>query len=91
MDRPPVPLPFVKSPPWSMSWGITRWKTDPSYPNPCWPVASSRKFFAVRGTILSYNLKTIRPAACEFIEMSNYTKQRSDEGHTDPENTRTNT
>lgn len=25
----PVPLPRVKSPPWSMKFGITRWKTEP--------------------------------------------------------------
>lgn len=26
MDLPPVPLKLVKSPPWSMNWGMTRWK-----------------------------------------------------------------
>jgi len=30
IDFPPVPLSFVKSPPWHMKFGITRWKREPS-------------------------------------------------------------
>ena len=48
------------------------WKGLPSYPNPCWPVASSRKLRAVLGTLLSNSWKTIRPAGFESIAMSNF-------------------
>ncbi|KAI8554112.1 hypothetical protein RHMOL_Rhmol05G0072400 [Rhododendron molle] len=29
MDSPPVPFPAVKSPPWHMNPGITRWNVEP--------------------------------------------------------------
>ena len=34
----------VKSPPWSMNWGMTRWKVLPWYPKPFSPVHKARKF-----------------------------------------------
>lgn len=53
----PVPFPRVKSPPWHMKSGITRWKDDPlkcrgfpDFPMPLSPVQRHRKFSAVRGT-----------------------------------------
>ena len=53
----PVPFPRVKSPPWHMKSGITRWKADPlkcrgfpDLPVPFSPVQRHRKFSAVRGT-----------------------------------------
>lgn len=53
----PVPFPRVKSPPWHMKSGITRWKDDPlkcrgfpDLPMPLSPVQRHRKFSAVRGT-----------------------------------------
>lgn len=71
IDLPPVPFPLVKSPPWTINMGITRWKLDPAYPKPFWPVQSSRKLRAVKGTTSSYNLKTIRPAGLPPIVISN--------------------
>merc|ERR1719345_377750 len=50
-DLPPVPLWFVKSPPWHMKPGITRWKMLSLYPYPFSPVQSARKFSAVFGTM----------------------------------------
>ena len=50
---------------------MTRWKGLPAYPNPCWPVASSRKLRAVLGTLSSKSWKTIRPEGFESMEMSN--------------------
>jgi hypothetical protein len=44
---PPVPLWLVKSPPWHINCGITRWNVDPLNPNPGSPVQSARKFSAV--------------------------------------------
>jgi hypothetical protein len=41
-----VPLWLVKSPPWHMNWGITRWKEEPLKPKPFSPVHSARKFSA---------------------------------------------
>ena len=52
--------------------GMTLWKMLPSYPNPCWPVASSRKFCVVFGTLSSKSLKTIRPEALESMATSNW-------------------
>eukprot|EP01033_Poteriospumella_lacustris_P009009 gene9008-gene9810 len=37
----PVPLWLVKSPPWHMKLGITRWKMEPLYPKPFSPVHSA--------------------------------------------------
>lgn len=37
----------------SRTLGMMRWKMLPLYPNPCWPVASSRKLRAVFGTTSS--------------------------------------
>lgn len=36
---------------------ITRWKLDPSYPNPFSPVAKALKFSAVSGTIRSKDIE----------------------------------
>ena len=48
MLSPPVPLPAVKSPPWHMKPGMTRWKEEPLYhsglpllPTPFSPVHSA--------------------------------------------------
>jgi len=38
---------LVKSPPWHMKPGMTRWKLDPWYPKPFSPVHSARKFSIV--------------------------------------------
>lgn len=43
---PPVPLWFVKSPPWHINCGMTRWNDDPLNPNPGSPVHKARKFSA---------------------------------------------
>ncbi|PON93901.1 LOW QUALITY PROTEIN: hypothetical protein TorRG33x02_102910 [Trema orientale] len=58
MDSPPVPFPAVKSPPWHMNPGMTRWKLEPLKcigfplrPVPFSPVQSARKFSAVRGVV----------------------------------------
>lgn len=50
------------------TFGMTRWKTLPLYPKPCWPVASSRKFLAVLGTVSSYNLNTNEPLWAVWIK-----------------------
>ena len=42
------------------------------YPNPCCPVASSRKLRAVVGVRSSYNRKIMRPTLRPSIDMSNY-------------------
>ena len=54
---PPVPLWLVKSPPWHIKPGITRWKLDPSYPNPCslyifksWTIKSVRNMEQILGS-----------------------------------------
>jgi hypothetical protein len=52
MDLPPVPLWLVKSPPWHMKLGITRWKPEPLKPKPFSPVQRARKFSHVLGTLL---------------------------------------
>ena len=52
MDLPPVPLWLVKSPPWHMKFGITRWKLEPLKPKPFSPVQRARKFSQVFGTLL---------------------------------------
>ena len=44
MDLPPVPLWLVKSPPWHMNWGMTRWKQLPLKPKPFSCVHKQRKF-----------------------------------------------
>ena len=43
------------------TFGMTLWKGLPAYPNPCWPVASSRKLCAILITLSSKSWKTIRP------------------------------
>jgi hypothetical protein len=42
-----APLWLVKSPPWHMKFGITRWNDEPLNPKPFSPVQSARKFSAV--------------------------------------------
>ena len=54
------------------TFGMTLWKGLPAYPNPCCPVASSRKLRAVFGTLSSNSWKTIRPDGFESIAMSNF-------------------
>lgn len=44
--RSPVPFPAVKSPPWHMNFGMTRWNLEPLYPKPASPVHSCLKFSA---------------------------------------------
>ena len=39
-----MPLWLVKSPPWHMKLGMTRWKEEPLKPKPFSPVQSARKF-----------------------------------------------
>ena len=56
--------------------GMILWKGLPAYPNPCWPVASSRKLRAVLGTLSSNSLNMIRPEGFESIAMSNFFEQR---------------
>jgi len=50
IDFPPVPLKFVKSPPWHIKFGMTRWKMEPLKPKPFSPVHKALKFSAVFGT-----------------------------------------
>ena len=57
IDSPPVPLKFVKSPPYAINPGITLWKIEslkckalPHLPIPFSPVQSALKFSAVLGT-----------------------------------------
>lgn len=54
-------LPRVKSPPWSMKSGMTRWNLEPLKPKPISPVQRVEKFFTVFGTTSSYSLKLTRP------------------------------
>ena len=61
MDLPPVPLCLVKSPPWHMKFGMTRWKIEPLNPNPFSPVQRARKFSAVLGTTSALNSMIIWP------------------------------
>lgn len=68
MDSPPVPVPWVKSPPCSMKLGMILWKTLPSYvnflpffPMPFSPVQSALKFSVVFGTTSPYKPKVMRP------------------------------
>ena len=39
-----LPLWLVKSPPWHMKPGMTRWKDDPAYPNPFSPRSRRMKY-----------------------------------------------
>merc|ERR1719301_520072 len=80
MDSPPVPLPFVKSPPWHMKPGMILWKVEPIKlkvfplrPAPFSPVHKHRKFSAVFGTTSPRNSITIRPASLPAMDMSKYT------------------
>merc|ERR550532_2714755 len=73
MDLPPVPLWFVKSPPWHMKFGITRWKEDPLNPNPFSPVQRHLKFSAVFGTTSVLSSITIRPRGWLFAVTSKNT------------------
>eukprot|EP01084_Bolivina_argentea_P125046 221586_1 len=70
MDRPPVPSPRVKSPPWIMKLGITLWKALSAYPNPFSPVARARKFSTVLGTVSPKRPIVMRPALTPPISMS---------------------
>mmetsp|Transcript_510 Transcript_510/g.1637 ORF Transcript_510/g.1637 Transcript_510/m.1637 type:complete len:215 (-) Transcript_510:442-1086(-) len=67
---PPVPFWFVKSPPWHMKPGITRWNGEPLYPNPFSIVHSARKFSAVLGVTSPRISMTIFPAASPPMSMS---------------------
>ena len=80
MLSPPVPFPLVKSPPWHMKSGITRWKLVPLkcrglplLPAPFSPVQRQRKFSAVRGTTSARRVISIRPVGRPPILMSKNT------------------
>merc|ERR1712149_109364 len=73
MDFPPLPSPVVKSPPWHMNFGITRWNVLYLKPNPFSPVQSARKFSAVFGTTSVLNSITIRPTFSPPADISKYT------------------
>mmetsp|Transcript_23780 Transcript_23780/g.39870 ORF Transcript_23780/g.39870 Transcript_23780/m.39870 type:complete len:200 (-) Transcript_23780:302-901(-) len=80
MDSPPVPLPAVKSPPWHMNPGMTRWNLLPLkcsglpiLPSPFSPVHSALKFSAVLGTPCANSSITTRPAASPPIDTSKNT------------------
>ena len=80
MDSPPVPSPFVKSPPYAMNPGMMRWKIEPLYqrglpdkPMPALPSQSVAKFFVVTGTTSPKRPKTILPASYSPIFTSNQT------------------
>lgn len=73
MDFPPVPSPRVKSPPWHMNCGITRWNLLPLYPNPFSPVHRARKFSAVFGTTSANSSNVTLPSDCPPISKSKYT------------------
>ena len=80
MLSPPVPLAFVKSPPWHMNPGMMRWKHEPSkrssapdFDRPKSPQHNARKFSAVLGTWLPYRPKTIRPASWPLMSTSKNT------------------
>ena len=70
MDLPPVPFWLVKSPPWHMNPGMTRWKGEPLYPKPFSIVHSARKFSHVLGTTSPRSSMTIFPAGSPPISMS---------------------
>mmetsp|Transcript_23456 Transcript_23456/g.58103 ORF Transcript_23456/g.58103 Transcript_23456/m.58103 type:complete len:213 (-) Transcript_23456:241-879(-) len=70
MERPPVPLSLVKSPPWHMKPGMTRWKGEPLYPKPFSMVHRARKFSAVLGVTSPRISITIFPAGSPPISMS---------------------
>lgn len=68
IDLPPVPSPFVKSPPWIMKLGIIRWKVLPSnlraFPLcTIFPWQIPTKFYTVLGTVFPKRSITISPAA----------------------------
>merc|ERR1719245_811089 len=80
IDSPPVPLPAVKSPPWHINSGITRWKALPlkwsglpDFPVPFSPVHKQRKFSAVFGATSALSSITILPAAAPPMVMSKKT------------------
>lgn len=61
--------------------GMIRWKPLFAYPNPCWPVQSSRKLRVVFGTTSSYSLKTMRPAGLLSIATSNCKQVQGQSGN----------
>mmetsp|Transcript_83361 Transcript_83361/g.212256 ORF Transcript_83361/g.212256 Transcript_83361/m.212256 type:complete len:201 (+) Transcript_83361:558-1160(+) len=69
MLLPPVPLRFVKSPPWIMKPGMMRWNGQRLY---CFK-QSCLKFSVVFGTTLPYRPNTMRPAGSPPMEMSKKT------------------
>ena len=64
MDLPPVPLWLVKSPPWHMKLGMTRWKVDPKIQN-------------FLGKISLKNLREINAYPCIRIPSLRCTKRGS--------------
>mmetsp|Transcript_6204 Transcript_6204/g.14136 ORF Transcript_6204/g.14136 Transcript_6204/m.14136 type:complete len:278 (-) Transcript_6204:233-1066(-) len=84
IDSPPVPFPAVKSPPWHMNPGMTRWKalplkcrSFPLLPSPFSPVQSARKFSHVLGTTSPRSSMVIRPRLSPSASMSKYTLKGS--------------
>ena len=68
IDSPPVPSPFVISPPYITKSGIILWNLDPlkcngfpNFPVPFSPVHRHLKFSAVFGTSEEYNSMTTLP------------------------------
>mmetsp|Transcript_169 Transcript_169/g.522 ORF Transcript_169/g.522 Transcript_169/m.522 type:complete len:235 (-) Transcript_169:270-974(-) len=70
IDLPPVPFWFVKSPPWHMNPGITRWKGESLNPKPFSPVQSALKFSAVLGVTSPLISIVMRPAGSPPISIS---------------------
>jgi hypothetical protein len=60
-------LPRVKSPPWSIKSGMTRWNLEPAYPKPFSPVERARKFSTVLGTTSSKSSKLMRPCCSTCV------------------------
>ena len=80
MLSPPVPFALVKSPPWHMNPGMTRWKHDPSNARltpssvtPASPTQSALKFSAVLGTWFPYRPNSTRPARSPLMSISKKT------------------
>lgn len=63
----------VKSPPWHMKLGITRWKVELLYPYPFSPVHKARKFSQVLGVTSERSWKVIKCAwGNRFASHSSY-------------------
>merc|ERR1719502_1416162 len=73
IDLPPVPSWLVKSPPWHMKSGITRWNEQSLYPKPGSPVHSCLKFSAVFGTTSLRSCMTILPISSPSAVISKKT------------------